>query len=131
MPNKNTRTRLITINGKKVRAHRYIMEQYLGRKLNPTEHIHHINKDPLDNRIENLAVLESKEHMQLHKQKYPDIKICEVCGNIYAPNPRKRKRQKCCGKECAHILRVRNMSITRYGYSPATSLSDSASHSGY
>ena len=120
----NTRTRLITVNGKKVRAHRYLMEQYLGRRLLPNEQVHHINQNPLDNRLENLTVLETKAHMQLHKQVYPSIKICEVCGILYEPNHRKRKRQKCCEKDCAHILRVRNMSMTRYGSSSTTGISD-------
>lgn len=106
---KNTRTRLITVNGKKVRAHRHIVEQYLGRKLLPCEHVHHKNKDPLDNRIENLEVICSREHMCLHKQIYSDIKTCVECGASFSPNPRKRKRQKCCSPECAQKIRVRAM----------------------
>jgi hypothetical protein len=39
--------KVITINGKRYREHRYIMEQYLGRKLEPWEHIHHIMIIPL------------------------------------------------------------------------------------
>jgi hypothetical protein len=116
MVSKFTRTRLIMRNGKKVRENRWVMEQNLGRRLEKWEHVHHINGNPLDNRLENLEVHESREHMQLHKQIYPDRKICEVCGEKYAPNPRKRKRQKCCSPECAVILRTRNMSDTR-GYS--------------
>lgn len=116
MVSKFTRTRLIMRDGKKVRENRWIMEQHLGRKLEKWEHVHHINGNPLDNRLENLEVHESKEHMQLHKQIYPDIKICEVCGKEYTPNPRKRKRQKCCSPDCVTILRTQNMSITR-GYS--------------
>ena len=112
---KHTRTKLITVNGKKVRAHRHIIEQYLGRKLNPGEQVHHIDGNPLNNDINNLMVLNSLEHMKLHKQIYSDKKICEVCKKIYTPNPRKRKRQKCCGKDCANILRTRNMAKTRYG----------------
>lgn len=49
-----TRTRLIRRGGKKVREHRWLMEQELGRKLLPTEHVHHRNGNPLDNRLENL-----------------------------------------------------------------------------
>ena len=34
--------------------HRFIMEQYLGRYLNPKEIVHHENKNTLDNRLYNL-----------------------------------------------------------------------------
>jgi hypothetical protein len=83
------------------------MEQHLGRKLLPTEHVHHKNGDPLDNRLENLEVLGSKEHMILHKQRYPDDKTCVECGGEFKPNPRKRKRQKTCSPACAQAMRVR------------------------
>jgi len=54
----------IVIDGKQVREHRWIMEQYLGRKLEPWEHVHHINDDSSDNRIENLEVLSNSEHQK-------------------------------------------------------------------
>lgn len=82
------------------------MEQHLGRKLRKDEQVHHINENPLDNRIENLTVLSPKEHMSLHKQRYPDKKICVECGAQYQPNPRKRKRQKCCSVKCAMVMRI-------------------------
>ncbi len=102
-----TRTRLITVNGKKVRAHRHIMETHLGRELGADEQIHHINGNPLDNRIENLEVLDCKTHMCLHKQIYPDYKNCVECDKRFKVNPRKRKRHKCCSGECAQAIRVR------------------------
>jgi len=46
-----------TINGQKKRIHRHIMEEHLGRILDQSEHVYHINSDPLDNRIENLIVI--------------------------------------------------------------------------
>jgi len=107
---KHTRTRLIRRNGKKVRAHRWIMEQHLGRPLLPTEEVHHINHDPLDNRIENLQLVTRQQHIALHakeKQKYPDEKICKACGVLFKANPRKRKESKCCGRKCAQTLRVK------------------------
>ena len=82
------------------------MEQFIGRKLGLNEHVHHKNGNPLDNRLENLELLTCREHMCLHKQIYPDIKICAKCGNKFIVNPRKRKRNTSCSKECAKQLSI-------------------------
>lgn len=49
-----------------VPQHRCVMERKLGRILEKNEIIHHVNHCKHDNRIENLQIVSSKEHMQSH-----------------------------------------------------------------
>lgn len=48
-----------------VREHRLVMEKHLGRRLDKTEEIHHIDGDGLNNELYNLMILSKSEHLKL------------------------------------------------------------------
>jgi hypothetical protein len=70
--------------GGSILEHRYVMEKHLGRPLETSEIVHHINEDRADNRIENLMVMTHDEHMTLHRARaFPwSVKhaCCVSCG---------------------------------------------------
>ena len=53
-----------------VPEHRLMMCKYLGRLLTSDEHIHHINHNTQDNRIENLQIVSVSEHRIIHAIKW-------------------------------------------------------------
>jgi len=54
--------------GKRIPRSRHVMEKHLSRKLSPKEIVHHINEDKLDDRIENLQLMEWGAHTSGHKK---------------------------------------------------------------
>lgn len=65
-----------------VLAHRVIMENHLGRLLDKSEVVHHLDGNKHNNDISNLEVLtanqHTKEHHRLHGRKYARI-LCPNC----------------------------------------------------
>jgi hypothetical protein len=55
--------------------HRYVMSEHLRRPLRANEHIHHINGDKSDNRIDNLQLLTNSEHRKLHMENDSEVDI--------------------------------------------------------
>lgn len=80
---KDGRTRAYIKETKKVVSYpRLLMEEKLGRKLNPDEQIHHIDENPLNNDINNLEIMKIGEHQRKHAPlKYFDkLTTCVWCG---------------------------------------------------
>lgn len=46
---------------------RLIMQEHLGRALDPDEIVHHLNGNPVDDRIENLRIVSRAGHMRIHR----------------------------------------------------------------
>ena len=89
--------------------HRHVMETFIGRKLTTDEHVHHINHDKTDNRLENLEVYTNSEHHKLHDMEA--IKpvthvnlICRVCGADYVKKRSRADGSTCCSKECRIVV---------------------------
>lgn len=64
----------------RVGEHVLIMCDYLGRALKKGEHVHHKNKDRLDNMIENLELHTASTHMQTHRLEYKQSVVDRICG---------------------------------------------------
>jgi hypothetical protein len=93
--------------------HRVIVENYICRLLHPSEDVHHINENKLDNRIENLEVLSKSDHAKKHIKKVDCINlVCPNCTNRFAVQPHvyrlRKKRNKSgvvfCSRSCGGVV---------------------------
>lgn len=60
---------MIRVNGKCISEHRHVMQQHLERNLEPWEHVHHKNKNPQNNDLDNLEVMSRYDHLKLHSDE--------------------------------------------------------------
>jgi hypothetical protein len=63
------RGRLLIVcrDGTRVAYYRGVVAAHIGRLLTSDEHVHHVNGDAGDDRIENLQVVTASAHMSLHQ----------------------------------------------------------------
>lgn len=93
---------------------RILMEEKLGRLLRPDEDVHHIDGNPLNNDINNLAIIEHSKHDSMHTRKYYDKYVeCQVCHKIFLWTAKKqstyqcqlnqnKNRGICCSRRCSY-----------------------------
>ena len=63
---------------------RILMEEKLGRPLDPLEQVHHKDGNPLNNELSNLEVRVRGEHQREHTAKYQDkMETCQFCGKTF------------------------------------------------
>ena len=87
-------------NGR-VLEHRLVAERALGRLLEPWEHVHHVNEDKQDNRLENLQLVDIREHPHLHPQRRDRIeRVCEWCGATYERKSSRAGETRFCSASC-------------------------------
>lgn len=99
-------------SGGYVRFHRLVMENMLGRYLKKGEIVHHIDKDKLNNSLNNLELLSSNAEHSVHHRTNPPTRVCPNCSSAFKVTQRvgqKYSKRKCCSEECTKALRIKKV----------------------
>lgn len=93
----------------KVYEHIFIMCKHIGRKLNPNECVHHIDRNRENNCLENLQLLTLSEHAKLHAREdkgtiFVDTN-CLTCGTKLQVSI--NSTQQYCSAKCYNKQRLK------------------------
>ena len=114
LPKRGYRTAQVKRPGGSELLHRQIMEAHLGRVLEPVEHVHHIDGNPLNNDLSNLMVLHQSDHFRLHETNYTHQ--CLTCGQTFKGGNRALRCPECRTQNERAMQRARTK---RYRAKPA------------
>ncbi len=73
--------RSILKDGKYIKEHRLVWQDYHKASLLPWSTVHHVNGDKLDNRIENLEGMSMRQHTIAHNIIDTSNRRCLDCGS--------------------------------------------------
>lgn len=78
-----------------VLEHRYVLHE-AGVAIPPGYHVHHLNHDKTDNRLENLGVMSNSEHQRHHRVLGSAIRNGVGTFTVLTPEVRaERNRERC------------------------------------
>lgn len=85
---------------------KYLYTSHYNCDVAEGDQVDHINRDKMDDRIENLQVISGTYNRQKdHKHKEMIIRVCPVCGTEFLFDKRNLpfKPNPCCSKRCGGI----------------------------
>ena len=98
--------KIIRILNKKYREHRYIIEIHLKRKLEKNEIVHHKDGNKLNNKIDNLEVIDRSLHLKkYHNNAWNkglvtiNAHICKNCHKVFKTI--RQPKRKFCSRKCS------------------------------
>lgn len=95
--------------------HVLVMEEYLGRPLEPDECVHHCDEQKKHNPIENLELMLRTEHTRMHFYNRVTVP-CSNCGAKLVKHPYRIKESKTGTFFCNIICKTEYQKKTRnYG----------------